>query len=125
MTYQFTSMDGAGAGVAVFHRWSKYARQNQLFVETLNRKHNLSLRYNGEGVPGITNKAIFALLKQQRRRMSASDTEEIFARQNNLCAICKEQPPVEIDHKTPIFEAFSNDCHERSNLHNTTSTYSV
>ena len=113
LTYNFSSLD-AHTGTASFQSWSKSWPDNRRFVDTLNANHpSLRLQYAGESTATVTSKAIFALLRGQRERLSPSETEDLFKRQGGKCLICREEPATEVDHIIPFC---SGGKHEPSNL---------
>ena len=62
------------------------------------------IEWCGEGIPGLTQKVLLALLKADRGQPTASQRAEILAAQNNACNLCGAafQGDLEWDHIAPL-----------------------
>ena len=108
LTYAFSSKDGRGAkGTCTVHRISKDADAIRDFYERL----GTGLRYEGEGIPHATGKAILSVLRPVREQLPPERKAALYAEQAGTCQHCKEAFPVgglECDHTVPLQEGGGN-----------------
>ena len=100
-------MDGKGKGSCTIRRVPADADAIRRWYETL----NVGLKYEGEGLPHASNKALLALLKPQRETLPAEEKEQLYHKQGGSCAYCGEQTPLkklESDHVVPLSEGGGN-----------------
>lgn len=86
----------------------------------------ISIEWCGEGIPGLTQKVLMALLKADRQHPSAQAKAKILAEQKNACNICGEGGELEWDHIVPlhstcagneqVFQALCRTCHSEKTL---------
>ena len=91
----------------------------EVFLERL----PVDIPYCGEGVPGITARALFALLRADRIQPNAAQRAQILAIQRNACNLCGStfEGDLEWDHIAPLqtlckgndqcFQALCSVCH--------------
>ena len=59
-------------------------RAIELFLQNL----PIEVVWRGEGIPGLTQKVLLALLKSDRQQPSSALRAQILAAQNNACNLC-------------------------------------
>ena len=62
------------------------------------------IEWCGEGIPGLTQKVLMALLKANRHQPSSATRGQILTEQNDACNLCGAtfQGDLEWDHVTPL-----------------------
>jgi hypothetical protein len=107
LTYAFSSKDGGRQGVCTVHRISKDADAIRAFYERL----GTGLKYEGEGIPHATGKAILSVLRPTREQLAPERKAVLYAEQGQVCQHCKEPFPaqkLEMDHRVPLQEGGGN-----------------
>ena len=119
LEYHCSSFDGCRGTIRVASLPAEYL-QIQAWLARL----PVAVPYRGQGLPAITQEALWRMLKRPRKSLTKAEREAIVAEQQGSCKECGEEAALEMDHvwavsRSPLEHSASNfqglcaACHAR------------